>query len=102
MKAFIVFVLLFGVVAYVLFLHKGVSDKPAYVSSDNCKNCHETFYESWKNNTLHPRMFRPVKTPDDILGDFESKDPALTFKKEDVQFVLGNKWEQVYVKMIDG
>ena len=47
-------------------------------------------------------MFLPVKTGEEIIGDFTSDDPALTFAKEDVEFVIGSKWEQVYARMIDG
>lgn len=85
----------------ILFLHKDIRKRPYYVSSNKCRNCHERLYESW-SNTLHPKMFRPVRTPDDILGDFDSRDPALTFTKKEVEYVVGNKWEQVYVRVIDG
>lgn len=47
-------------------------------------------------------MFRPVSQPTDILGDFSKPDPAVTFAKDEIQFVVGNKWEQVYVRVIDG
>ena len=84
-----------------LYLHKDVSRKSYYVTSAECKNCHQSRYESW-NKTMHPKMFKPVETPDDILGDFNSADPALTFTKEDIEYVVGSKWEQVYARMIDG
>lgn len=87
---------------YAIYLHADVSESSRYVTSEVCKDCHQSNYDSWKKNTLHPYMFRPVKSPEDLLGDFESNDPALTFKKEDVEYVVGNKWEQVYVRMIDG
>ena len=98
-KTIIILVVIFIGAAF--YLHKDVSNKPSYISSKACKDCHKRHYDGW-SKTLHPKMFRPVKSPEDILGDFNSKDPALTFKKEDVEFVVGNKWEQVYVKMIDG
>lgn len=100
LKWFAVFV--FVVIGYAVYLHKDVSEQAAYVTSEACRDCHALNYESWRANTLHPYMFRPVKSPGDLLGDFDSTDPALTFKREDVEFVLGNKWEQVYVRMIDG
>lgn len=104
MKRFVYLALLLFIVLLGswVFLHKDVSDTPTYVTSETCKNCHQDNYSSWKKNTLHPYMFRPVKSEADLLGDFESDSPALTFKKEDVEFVVGNKWEQVYVRIIDG
>ncbi len=46
-------------------------------------------------------MFRPVTDLTDIQGDFNLKTAAVTFKKEDIEFIIGNKWEQVYARMID-
>lgn len=76
-------------------------ETPVYVTSSACKQCHQKYYNSW-SNTLHPKMFRPVKNDNDILGDFTSKDPALTFSKDEVEYVVGNRWEQVYARKIDG
>ena len=90
------------VVSSVVYLHKDVSEHSVYVTSEECRDCHASNYDSWKANTLHPYMFLPVTTGERILGDFNSSDPALTFKKEDVEYVLGSKWEQVYARMIDG
>ncbi len=87
---------------FILFLHKEISSTAEYVTSDKCQECHQDQYHNWQNNTLHPHMFRPVKSDADILGDFTIKDPAVTFKKDDIEYVVGNRWEQVYVKMIEG
>jgi hypothetical protein len=87
--------------AYQVVAHRQVSSDPHYVTSENCADCHRLQHASWQR-TLHPKMFRPVTEPGDILGDFSKPDPAVTFKKEDIQFVVGNKWEQVYVRLIDG
>ncbi|MCP4275803.1 MAG: cytochrome C, partial [Gammaproteobacteria bacterium] len=86
----------------VLLLHKGISSRSYYVASENCQECHQAHYQAWHETTLHPKQFRPVRGPEDLLGDFTSDNPALTFKQEEVEFVIGNKWEQVYVRMIDG
>lgn len=91
-----------AIATYYLIYHYNLSHEATYVTSENCQSCHQDNYQSWKENTLHPYMFRPLKSEDEILGDFESGDPAVTFSKSDVQFILGNKWEQMYVKMIDG
>ena len=76
--------------------------KNHYVGSEACASCHADYYQAWKQQTLHSRMFRPVETEDDIQGDFSKSNPVVTFKKEDIEFVLGNKWEQAYVRLIDG
>jgi hypothetical protein len=88
--------------AVALYLHKDVSDQPDFVTSEQCESCHQPHYTAWEK-TLHPYQFRPVTNPEkDILGDFTSDNPALTFRKEEVEFVIGNKWEQVYARKIDG
>lgn len=96
-------VLIFAVAGGALFFHPGSGMKPHYVTSENCQSCHQTHYTAWHDNTLHPKMFRPVASPDDIQADFSNADPAVvTFAKADIKFVIGNKWEQVYARMIDG
>lgn len=87
-----------GLLAY---KHMGWAGAVHYVTSAQCADCHPLQHASWKD-TLHPRMFRPVTSDADILGDFSTNDPAVKFSKDDIQFVVGNKWEQVYVRMVDG
>ncbi|MEN8190309.1 MAG: multiheme c-type cytochrome [Thermodesulfobacteriota bacterium] len=86
-----------------LYLHRDVNMEAVYVTSNKCQACHTSHYNSWRENSLHPYMFLPVSSPDaKILGDFESNDPAVTFTKEEIEFVLGSRWEQVYAHIIDG
>ncbi len=82
-------------------LHPKGGGAPSYVTSLSCRQCHENEYNSW-GDTLHPGSFRPVKKDSDILGDFTSDDPVLTFSKEEVEYVVGSRWEQIYVRKIDG
>jgi hypothetical protein len=94
---------IFSLIGYQLYLHKGFDETPNYVTSEKCQACHQDAYDNWRDNTLHPYMFLPVDSPDaKILGDFDSEDPAVTFTRNDIDFVLGSKWEQVYVTHIDG
>ena len=86
---------------WVGYLHKNVTREVTYVTSATCESCHSKHYESW-NKTLHPKMFRPVEGANHIQGDFSKPNPVVTFKKEDIEYVVGNKWEQVYVRKIDG
>lgn len=85
-------------------LHKDVlfPAESGYVTSETCQGCHSTHYSAWHEHTLHPKMFRPVGAPNDIQGDFSQANPVVTFKKEEIEYVIGNKWEQVYARMIDG
>jgi hypothetical protein len=97
----IAFGLLVIALAFAYWEHGKWVSKPHYVKSEACQGCHTSHWESWRQ-TMHPWQFRPVQSPEDIKGDFTSNDPALTFRKEDVEFVIGNKWEQVYGRKIDG
>jgi len=85
-----------------VYFHYDVNDKAHYVTSEACQQCHSVRYDSWKNQTLHPIMFQPVNNLDEIQGDFDIDTPVVTFKKKEIEFVIGNKWEQVYARMIDG
>ncbi|WP_373036806.1 multiheme c-type cytochrome [Sulfurimonas sp.] len=82
-------------------VHSDIDESPNYVGSENCKSCHQTHFQSWKHNTLHPLIFRPVSDISMIVGDFEQKNSLVTFKKEDITHVVGSKWEQVYMRVID-
>ncbi len=84
------------------YLHNNLSEEAVYVTSTECRDCHQSNYDSWWNNTLHPHIFKPVASPDQILGDFEAGDPAVTFGKDEIEYVIGSRWEQVYARMIDG
>ena len=96
-------VLLFAIFAYRFFnTHSDLKQAPSYVGSDSCKSCHEIQFQSLNQNTLHPKIFLPITSQSQILGDFDQNNPLVTFKKEDVTYVVGSKWEQVYMRMIDG
>jgi len=82
-------------------VHSDLDKVPHYIGSENCMSCHQTHYQSWKNNTLHPTIFRPVTSLSQIVGDFEQNSSLVTFKKEEITHVVGSKWEQVYMRVID-
>lgn len=88
-------------VYFLLNTHKDVHNMPTYVGMDECASCHQVQYSSL-SKTLHPKIFRPVTSMKEILGDFSSNNPLVNFKKEDITYVVGSKWEQVYMHMIDG
>jgi Cytochrome c554 and c-prime len=76
-------------------------ENPYYVTSLACNQCHIDKYNSW-NKTLHSKVFRPVEGDDDILGDFTVTNPILTFSKDEVEYIIGNRLEQIYARKIDG
>ena len=73
-----------------------------YVGSKICEKCHPTHYQGWKT-TLHSKMEQMVikDGPDkNVLGDFSSKDPLLSFSLDDVDMVVGSRFKQRYAKKI--
>ena len=86
---------------WAVYQHQDVSVELEYRGSKECASCHQRHYDSWQT-TLHPKMFHPVTDPNQIMGDFSQKNPLVTFKKEEIEYVVGSKWEQVYVRMIEG
>ncbi len=73
-----------------------------YVGSEKCGECHHHYYHGWKT-TLHSRQEQEViiEGPDkNVLGDFSSKDPDLTFTLDDVDLLVGSRLKQRYAKKI--
>jgi len=85
------------VIAYFLFSTHRHIDAHSYVGEKQCFSCHSVQSHSVKLTT-HPKIFRPVTSLDMILGDFSTPNPLRTFKKEDIDFVVGSQWEQVYLQ----
>lgn len=83
-------------------VHSNVHEVPSYIGSQSCKSCHQTHFESWKHNTLHPKIFLPVSDMAQIVGDFDQNSSLVTFGKEEITHLVGSKWEQVYMRVIDG
>lgn len=70
----------------------------AYVGSMECKKCHERKFLDW-TTTLHSRMIQDAKAnPRVIIGDFKSPNKIRIFKKDDVDYTIGNRWMQQYLK----
>ncbi len=69
----------------------------SYVGSEECKECHDKVYATWKM-TLHAQVIQDVsKNPEAIKGDFKSSDDTRTFKKSDVAYTHGMQWKQRYI-----
>ena len=75
-----------------------------YVGSEKCGECHihKHLYHGWKT-TLHSKQEQEVirDGPNkNVLGDFSSKDPDLTFTLDDVDLLVGSRFKQRYAKKI--
>ncbi len=68
-----------------------------YAGSARCTGCHDDLYLSW-HDTLHARIIQdPADDPQAIVADFDVEDPDLTFSRDDVQYVIGNRRRQVFL-----
>ena len=68
-----------------------------YAGSARCSGCHDDLYLSW-HDTLHARIIQnPATDPQAIVADFDVEDPDLTFGRDDVQYVIGNRRRQVFL-----
>lgn len=93
------------IVATLMLKHKEVPEGEfktmagaAYVGSMECKKCHERKYLEWAT-TLHSKMMQDAKAnPLVIKGDFDTPNKIRLFKKEDVHYILGNQWREMYLK----
>lgn len=73
-----------------------------YVGSKTCAKCHDWHYNGWKT-TLHNKMEQNViktKSDENVLGDFSSDDPDLTFSLDEVDMLIGSRFKQRYAKKI--
>jgi predicted CXXCH cytochrome family protein len=68
-----------------------------YAGSYRCVGCHEDIYLAWRE-TLHAKLIQdPAADPAVVVGDFNSRDPDLTFNLDDVAYTIGSRWKQQYL-----
>jgi predicted CXXCH cytochrome family protein len=79
---------------------RSVPLKAQYVGSLACKTCHSQIYDRWKTTRMANVVRDPKEHPDAILPDFSKADPLVTFTKNDIAFVYGNRWKQRYFKKV--
>jgi hypothetical protein len=72
-----------------------------YVGSEKCAVCHRREHTLWKSS-LHSKMYQKSDQAGVILGDFSRADPVRTFRKEEVAYTIGSRWEQMYVTRRNG
>jgi len=100
--SFIFIIIVTSIVYFLYTSHKDINkDVPTYVGMNKCSSCHKIEHQSL-SHTLHPKIFKKVTNQSEILGDFTHPNPLVNFKKEDITYVVGSKWEQVYMHKING
>ena len=79
-------------------------DQSQYLGSAKCAACHKGHYESWKDSA-HNKMIRPAiaEGPDKtIFADFSKPDPNRPFELKDVKWVIGQRWKQRFIGVVNG
>jgi predicted CXXCH cytochrome family protein len=79
-------------------------DQSQYVGSKKCAECHQSYFDGWKD-TAHNKMIRAprVDGPDrTVLADFDQPSPVRTFGLKDVKWVIGSRWKQRFIGEVDG
>ncbi len=68
-----------------------------YAGSRRCLGCHTDNYLGWRD-TLHAKTIRAVDAhPEAVLADFEQPEVKIPFSREDVKYVIGEKWQQRFI-----
>lgn len=103
-KTVILFFLVFLILLYSqLYLHREITQDTKYITSNNCREYHISQQNAWHENPLFSFMFLPISSTDTkTLGNFNSNNPVVTFKKEEFEFISKRKWEHVCTRAIDG
>jgi predicted CXXCH cytochrome family protein len=79
-------------------------DQSQYAGSEKCAECHQSYYDGWKDSA-HNKMIRPPKSegPDrTVLADFSKASPERTFELKEVKWVIGHRWKQRFIGEVDG
>jgi cytochrome c554/c'-like protein len=70
----------------------------AYSGSEKCAECHRTAYDLWKK-TPHANMIRDARGNPAAIKAQSFDD--VTFKRDQVLYVLGDHWTQRYLGLVD-
>jgi hypothetical protein len=79
-------------------------DPHAYAGSKKCESCHKSYYQTW-HDSGHNQMIRPAITrgPNKtVLADFSKPDPNRPINLKDVKWVIGHRWKQRFIGVVDG
>ncbi len=72
-----------------------------FVGSAACRECHLDIYSRWQDTLMANVLQDPRERPSAIVADFETENPLVTFRPEDVAFTYGSKWKQRYFTRIE-
>lgn len=75
-----------------------------YAGSKKCAECHQSYSETWKTSA-HNKMIRPAvfEGPDrTVQADFTTSDPSRPFEAKDVKWVIGHRWKQRFIGVVNG
>jgi predicted CXXCH cytochrome family protein len=79
-------------------------DQTQYAGSKKCAECHQAYYDGWKD-TAHNKMIRPPVTDGPnrtVLADFTQASPHRHFDLKDVKWVIGHRWKQRFIGEVNG
>ena len=72
----------------------------AFVGSSTCRDCHLEVYTRWQDTLMANVLQDPRERPSAIVADFDTANPLVTFRPDDVTFTYGSKWKQRYFTQI--
>jgi hypothetical protein len=79
-------------------------DQAEYVRSTKCAECHKSHFDGWKE-TAHNKMIRkPILEGINrtVVADFAQKSAARNFESKDVKWVIGHRWKQRFIGVVNG
>ena len=79
-------------------------DQSKYAGSKACAECHVTYYDTWKDSA-HNKMIRPAifSGPNkNVQADFSIADPNRPCEMKDVKWVIGHRWKQRFIGVVNG
>ena len=79
-------------------------DQSQYLGSEKCAACHKSHSESWQNSG-HNKMIRAVIADGpnkNIQADFSKPDANRPFELRDVKWVIGHRWKQRFIGVVNG
>ncbi|OAI50408.1 hypothetical protein AYO44_17805 [Planctomycetaceae bacterium SCGC AG-212-F19] len=79
-------------------------DQSLYIGSAQCALCHKSHFDGWKDSA-HNKMIRPAIADgpnQTIVADFGQASPHRTFNVKDVKWVIGHRWKQRFIGLVNG
>jgi predicted CXXCH cytochrome family protein len=79
-------------------------DQTQYVGSTKCAECHQSYYDGWKDSAHNKMIRKPVAEGEKktVVADFSQKSEHRNFELKDVKWVIGHRWKQRFIGEVDG